>query len=178
MNSTIDKDSIETENGDPFLNLKTGYFLSDKYKSAVLIIPQEDSLFKIEIYTEEFNHWIKNDELKNLNINPIQFKWIFKDYNFDGQKDIYIQEAISNGLGISYGCLITLNPRTKRFFLHSETIDLGSIEPDDITKTITSIEMSDCMQPSEPCILTHKWYNNKLVPISKKCPDCNYNSYK
>jgi len=44
-----------------------------------------------------------------IDANPTQFYLDFKDYDFDGQKDIYLQRSASNGWSLSRGCLINVS---------------------------------------------------------------------
>ena len=120
-------DSLEYENWEPFLYLKTGNFLSEKDKNAILVFNNTDTTYQIELYTLEKEKWIKNDALTNIEANPMQFYFIVQDYNFDGQKDIYLQMSASNGWSLSRGHLLTID-KNKKLNLHQETKTLAKYD--------------------------------------------------
>jgi len=80
--------------------------------------------------------WSNLDSLIITDILPLQFELEFEDYNFDHQKDIYIQFTASNGYSISKGQLITVNPISRKLELHPEARELGNMKPDPIRKLV------------------------------------------
>ncbi|PZR22776.1 MAG: hypothetical protein DI539_04595 [Flavobacterium psychrophilum] len=90
LNTNIDKDSISFDNDKPFLRLRAGRFLSPETKNAFLVSNIKDSIYKLELYTQASGKWIKNDEQIINDAYLLQFDLNLDDYNFDGQKDIYI----------------------------------------------------------------------------------------
>ena len=71
-----------------------------------------------------------------IDANPTQFYLDFKDYDFDGHKDIYLQRSASNGWSLSRGCLIIVNPQTKKLMEHKEANNLANMNPDFENKII------------------------------------------
>jgi hypothetical protein len=165
-------DTFEFDSWEPFLFLKTGNLFSDSAKHAVLITCLTDSIYKLELYSLKNNKWNKMDELDSLEAFPIQFDTKFADYNFDGLKDIYIQYSVSNGYALSYGHLLTLDPKTMQLARHPEASNLGSINPDPETKTVSSEQVIECRNSRETaiCTLRSKWETGKLKVIKKDCP--------
>lgn len=174
LKNSLNKDSIELQSWKPFYYLKTGYFLSDKEKNALLIKPDKDSLFTIEIYSQNGEVWVKDDALENFDLHPIQLATSFNDYNFDKKNDIYIQFAVSNGYAVSYGHLITINPQNKKMSVHPEAEELGNMKVDSIKEIIISEQWQTCLTNDYvgPCLITNKWTNGKIIFIDKVCPEC------
>lgn len=165
-------DSVEYVNYEPFLYFKSGYFLNQKRKNALIMERASDSTFLIELYTEEKDHWIENSTIRNLNPFPYDFGIKFNDYNFDNQKDIYIQTAVSNGTGFSFGHLLTIDPSTQELVEHKEASELGNMKPDINSKAIISEELIFCYPKGERnfCKLINKWTGSQLVTVKKNCP--------
>lgn len=174
LNTAIDKDSLSFENDKPFLRLRIGKFLSPESKNAFLVSNVKDSIYKLELYTLKSGKWNKDDQKTITDAYMMQFDLNFDDYNFDTQKDIYIQSTASNGYSISRGHLVTLDPKTLKMELHPETRNYGSMKPDRTTKFVYSY-IKKCYDPTEgplpPCQVINKWKNNKLVVVStEECP--------
>lgn len=157
-------DSLEFENWEPFLYLKTGNFLSEKDKNAILVFNNTDTTYQIELYTLEKEKWIKNDALTNIEANAMQFYVIVQDYNFDGQKDIYLQRSASNGWSLSRGNLLTIN-ENRKFCLHSETKELANMSPDYESKTVYTDELDYSKSGRIINKRINKWKDGKLISL-------------
>lgn len=176
LNTAVVKDSLSFENDKPFLRLRIGKFLSPQERNAFLVSHVKDSVYKLELYTETSGKWIKNDEKTVKDAYMLQFDLDFDDYNFDGQKDIYMQSTASNGYSISRGHLIIINPENLKMQLHPETRDYGSMIPDRLKKIVYSCTPNQCYDslqsgPLPPCQVINRWKDNKLVFVSmEECP--------
>lgn len=157
-------DSLEYENWEPFLYLKTGNFLSENDKNAIIVFNNTDTTYQIELYTLEKEKWVKNDFLINIEGSPMQFYVIIQDYNFDGQKDIYLQMSASNGWSLSRGNLLTIN-KDKKFCLHPETKELANMTPDYESKTIYTDELDYSKSGRIINKRMNKWKDGKLISL-------------
>lgn len=156
-------DTLEFNNSNPFLYIKSGKLFSKYEKNAIIINCPTDSTFNILFFTKKNEKWIKDDEFKNLNFNPLQFYLDFKDYNFDGQKDIYIQRSASNGWSLSRGYLFTIDTITKKITEHKETRDLSNMTPDIEKKVIYTDELDFSGKERKVNCRINKWKNGKLI---------------
>lgn len=165
LQKAIKTDTLEFENWEPFLFFKSGYLLSQKEKNAIIVHCPTDSTYIIELYTKLNDKWIKNDQQNNMEAHPIQFNLNFEDYNFDGQKDIYLQESVSNGWPISKGHLFIINPETKKLEEHEETRNLANMNPILKDKIVYTDELDYSYQFRKINRRINKWINGKLVPF-------------
>ncbi|CAN5443040.1 hypothetical protein BH11BAC2_BH11BAC2_10250 [soil metagenome] len=172
LDNALNLDTFEFANWDPFLFIQTGSFLSTTEKNAILVSCPTDSTYKIELYSKNSDRWVENDELEDLDAFSPQFYTDYNDYNFDGQKDIYLQCSSSNGYSLSRGHLLTINSKTKKIENHPETRDLANMKPDLKTKTVFSETVYyDSLGFRGICTLTNNWVRGKLKTIKKECSD-------
>ncbi len=125
--------------------------------------------YKVELYTLQNNNWIKKDEISCLEAGVIQFYTRYADFDFDGHKDIYIQHTCSNGIALSHGYLLTINPKTKKLTYHKEAYELASMHPDPKSKTVISLDIRDCSMKRDTCQIKNVWKNGTLKTTSKDC---------
>ena len=173
LDRALHLDTLEYSNFEPLLFIKTGNFLSLTEKNAVIIsCPTDDYTYKIELFSKIAEKWKKKDELELQDVMPVFFDLVFDDYDFDGQKDIYVQGVVSNGYALSRGHLLTINPETKKMKTHPETRDLANMYPDFETKIIFSedVDWSIDYGFRQVCELKHKWVDGKLKIIKRECP--------
>jgi hypothetical protein len=152
---------------DKFLFFKSGHILDSLELNAITNNGQADTTFSIKLYSLKNLRWQMLDSISNLKDFPWRFDISFNDYNFDGQVDIYIQIAVSNGWGYSYGYIILIDPKTKKLELHKEAIDFGNMSIDPYSKTIFSEEWQGYDSLSQPhfSTLSNKWINGQLKTI-------------
>ena len=158
------------ENNQAFLFFKSGQIIGKTEKNAIVVICPTDTTYTIRLYSIQNNKWNLSDSITGLEAFPTQFDPIFDDYNFDGQKDIFIQVSASNGWSLSRGHLIIIDPKTKMFDLHKETRDFANMTPDIKTKTVKTEMWNgyDLKNRHQLTIFSNKWVNGKLKKISKK----------
>lgn len=175
LDNSLQLDTFEFSNWIPFLFLKTGNFLSALEKNAILVTCPTDSTYKLEYYSKSGDKWVKNDELDLPDAFPTQFYLDFDDYNFDGQKDIYLQCSASNGYALSRGHLLTINPKTKKILTHPETRELANMQADFESKTVISEEVIWSVDYGFQgvCDLRNKWIDGKLKTVKRECPSKN-----
>lgn len=150
---------------------EAGYLFNDSEKNAILLTNTSDTTYTIKLYTQDNNRWIENDSVENLK-RTIALDINYEDYDFDGQKDIYIKVSTSNGLPMSRGHLLTVNPTTKKLTEHIEIRELANLKPDKENKVVYSefvIWHKDNGMPNI-CTSTNKWVNGKLTTIKTTCP--------
>lgn len=172
LEKAIKSDSFEYDNWEPFIFFKSGNFLRKTVKNIVIVHCPTDTTYCIELYVVKENNWFQSDSLSGLRAFPVQFNLVFDDYNFDGLNDIYIQVSVSNGHSLSYGHLLTIDPKTLKFTKQIETDELANMQPDIKTKTIISEEAIWCKTngKKELCKWTNKWVHGQLITIKKDCP--------
>lgn len=91
----------------------------------------------------------------------------FDDYDFDGQKDIYIQAHVSNGLAVSKGYLVFIDPLTMKLTEYKEARNLSNIGTNDKSKEILSDSIIfDHKNGRSLCRINHKWVKGKLLATS------------
>lgn len=168
-NSLKPTDSVEYRNENPFVYIKTGKIISAQNLNGLLVENVSDSLYRVELYTLTGKGWLKNDEVSFYEKDLLQFLTVFKDYDFDGQKDLYIQSTASNGYSLSYGNLILINKETKKLKLIKEAKRLTNMNPDSKLKLVLS-ESVDWCPDLKICKLSNQWKQGNLITIKKECP--------
>jgi hypothetical protein len=172
-------DSVEFYNWEPFYAIKSGYILNNTEKNLILVSCPSDSTYTLELFAIIDNHWKFIDSVSNLVAFPVQFEATFNDYNFDGQKDIYIQTSASNGYSLSRGNLIIIDPESKKMKLHVEAREFANMRPDKHTKSVISEiwEGKDLYGNLQLTYLTNIWQGEQLKTINKttKTIIINYN---
>lgn len=163
-------DTFEVDHFGPFLFFKSGYMLSKDEKSAVAIYSSTDTTYCVQLYSMRERKWELSDSIDGLDALPMQFDLIFDDYNFDEQTDLYIQVTASNGWSLSRGHLITIDPKTKKLKLHTETRDFANMTPDKRTKTVRTELWNGYNKNGsvQLTVFTNKWIAGKLKTIRKK----------
>ena len=132
------KDTLEIRNSEPFLFFKSGNILSSTEKNAIVIVCPTDTTYAVRLYSLKNKSWELTDSVAKLDAFPSQFELTFDDYNFDKQKDIYIQVSASQGWSLSRGHLFIIDPVTKKLTRHEEARDLANMKPDPKTETVVS----------------------------------------
>ncbi len=153
-----------------FLFFKSGRIIGKTEKNALVVICPTETTYAVRLYGIQSNRWIILDSIGGLDAGPTQFDPILKDYNFDGQTDIYLQVSASNGWSLSRGHLITIDPETKNFELHNETRDFANMKPDLKTHSVATELWNgyDMKGRHQLTIITNKWVDGQLKTISKK----------
>jgi hypothetical protein len=170
LDKAVMLDTLDFDNEEPFLFLKSGHFLSKTEKNSILVTHPTDTTYFIRLYTQRDNKWVLNDSIDRLFAFTTQFDLVFDDYNFDKQTDIYMQVSASNGRAMSRGHLLTIDPKTKKLIEHKEARQLANMKPDSSTKTVTSEVWLgwDTKDKQHMSILTNKWVNGRLQTVKKK----------
>ena len=165
FNNEFEFDSLQS-----FLFFKSGYFLDKTEKNAITIQCKTDTTYSIKLYVVKDQDWQRIDSISGLDAFPWQFDVKFEDYNFDGQKDIYIQVSASNGWSLSRGHMLIIDPSTKKFILHNETRDFANMRPDPNTETIFTELWNgyNTQGQHQLTIFKNKWINGQLKTVSEK----------
>ena len=103
-------------------------------------------------------------ELKNDFFFP-SFNYKIKDYDFDNLNDLHIQRYATNGLGMSYGYLITINKKLK-FNHQQETDNLPNMVVDYQLEQIISDSIINSINGRSIIKNYHMWKNNKLINVN------------
>lgn len=147
---------------------KIGNFLIPAEKTALLICNNA-----AELYVYKNGKPVKECRIAVPNLDSrSEFQVTYDDYNFDGQKDIYIQRTLSNGWPMSLGCLITVNKSANRLERHDECDNLANMQPDPKRKVVVTDSIPDCCaagRKQQLCKVLNKWQRNKLMPLAKGC---------
>jgi hypothetical protein len=162
------KDTLEFSNQEPFLFIKSGNLFSKNEKSSIIVYCPTDSTYRIELYSLINKKWIISDELSNLDVPFKQYEILFRDYNFDNFKDIYLNRTSSNGISMSEGHLLIVNPLSKKFVNHLETKNLKNMYPDNKTKSVFIDSVDYNVNGKRVWNLIYKWKNGKLINTNKK----------
>lgn len=170
LEKSLRVDTFEVDHFGPFLFFKSGYMLSKDEKNAIAIYSSTDTTYCVQLYSMRERKWELSDSIDGLDALPMQFDLIFDDYNFDEQTDLYIQVTASNGWSLSRGHLITIDPKTKKLKLHTETRDFANMMPDKRTKTVRAELWNgyDKDGSVQLTVFTNKWIAGKLKTIRKK----------
>ena len=164
------KDTLEFQSSEPFMFFKSGNILSSTQKNAIVIVCPTDTTYAVRLYSLRNNSWELVDSISNLDAFPSQFELTLDDYNFDKQKDIYIQTSASQGWSLSRGHLFIIDPVTKKLARHEEARNLANMKPDPKTETVVSELWNGYNDKNQHqlTILTNKWVNGKLKTIKQK----------
>lgn len=170
LDSARTSDTVEIDSWKPFMFFKSGYFLSKARKNTILVTCTTDTTYLIKLFVLKNRKWYLVDSINKLDAFPPQFDIVFKDYNFDGQKDIFIQVSASNGWSLSRGHLLTIDPLTQKMIQHKEARNLANLNPNPKTKTVTSEIWNgyNSEGQNQLTILTNKWIDGKLKTIGKR----------
>ncbi|MFT7086565.1 MAG: hypothetical protein ACJAV5_002294 [Vicingaceae bacterium] len=155
-----------------FLFFKSGNFLNNTEKNAMVVFGSTDSTYSIKLYSIKDKKWFVTDIINDLYLLPVFFNSRFDDYNFDNQTDIYLQVSASNGYSLSIGYLLTIDPKTKKFSEHLEARELANMKPDTRKKVVISEKVIWCKNNGElkVCKLTNKWVEGIIKTIKEECP--------
>jgi len=170
LDSAATKDTLEFISAEPFLFFRCGHILSSTEKNAIIIVCTIDTTYLVKLYSMRNRQWELTDSISGLDAFPSQFELTFNDYNFDKQKDIYIQVSVSNGWPLSRGHLLIVDPVTKKLTRHEETRYLANMKPDPKTETVVSELWNGYNEKGQHqlSIFTNKWVNGKLNTVKKK----------
>ena len=166
---TLEYSEWKTREGN-FFFFKSGNFLSENTKNALYIHSDNDSVFILKLYKQEKQKWMEMTFVDSIHISPLYFDLKFRDFDFDGEKDIYIQTNVTNGSGISSG--IVFIQKNNKLFLNEDLSYLGNITADTTGKTIISEKIIFCKSDGqkEICKTRHEWKGDNLVTKSIDCP--------
>lgn len=155
----------------PLLYLRAGPILKDQDWNALLISNPTNTTYQVELFSYQQEQWQKMDQI-TVPADPIAFDIRLKDFDFDGVKDIYIQNATSNGFVISRGELLLVDPIHQTLHLVQSASWLGNLRPDDTTNTVFSEEAIWCAETTfmNTCSSQYHWSKQELVFDQKKCP--------
>lgn len=169
--NTLEYNNInEFDTPEKFLFFRSGTFLGQSVKKAIAINCLSDTTFSIKLFSMIGQTWQLLDSITGLEAFPWQFDLQTKDYNFDGQQDVYIQVSASNGWSLSRGHLILINPNLNKFELHPEARDLANMSVDGYSGTIFSEEWNgyDSLWHPQLIISANRWIGGKLKTIEKR----------
>jgi hypothetical protein len=161
--------TYEIDLADQFQFFQSGHILDSTEVNAISVKCGNDTTYTLKLYSLKNLTWILLDSIGELDAYPWQFDLNLKDYNFDGQTDIYIQVSASNGWSLSRGHLILINPLSKKLELHNETRDFANMSVDPCSKSIFTEEWQgyDSLNNPHLTIFTNKWIDGKLKTIDK-----------
>ena len=162
----IKNDTLEYVNFDPFIFLKSGHLFGENKKQYIKLSVKSEKVMHLELYILKNDTWIINDrlDLNNDFILP-SFNYKIKDYNFDSCNDLYIQRFSTNGLGMSYGYLITLNKNLKMNH-QQETDDLSNMTIDYEHEQLISDSIISNINGRFILKNYYYWKNNKLKKVN------------
>ncbi len=161
-------DTLEIINLEPYWFIKSGKLFAKNAKSAFIVNCPTDSTYRVRFFTENNGKWIKNDELENLEFFPIQNEVLMADYNFDGFLDFYLNSSSSQGISLSRGHLLTINPSTRKIENHFETRNLANMFPNRKTMTIYADSIEYNLKGKAVWKLKYQWENGKLKSTNQK----------
>lgn len=114
------------------------------------------------------------DSLLIEDLLPVNLDLVFDDYDFNGQKDVYIQAFVSNGLALSTGYLVLIDSLTMKLTEYKEARNLANIATDYKSKEILSDSIIfDHKNGRSLCRIKHKWVKGKLLATSIDYPYIN-----
>lgn len=131
-------DTIQMYSANPFLFYKTGFLFDSKLRHSIVLSCTNDSTYALRLYQVNDSSWSLIDSLGGMPANRTVFYIESKDYNFDREADIYIQNSYSNGYPISTGYIILVDPVTRHLTLLPGSGRYGNISADPSTKILHS----------------------------------------
>lgn len=145
---------------------KSGYLFSKDKEHAVELTPTEtDTENIISLYEVDGGRKVFLDSLRIGEVLGIQCDFIFADYNFDGQIDLYVQATVSNGLAFSYGYLIIMDKDLMKMREYKEARNLASIYPNPQLSIVFSDSLVSDFKGNRVYKQKNKWINGKLVQV-------------
>lgn len=155
------------------LYFKTGNLFNSKTKHAITLYSINDTTIQCALHDLAGDKW--TDRVSNISMpidgfSPAYFHVWFDDYNFDGNKDLYIHFYQSMSVAHAYGYILTFNPHNHSLTLHPETIEIPNLDIDTKSKTLTSTVYSNPNIDTEnfKVVSNYGWTNGMLHLISKK----------
>lgn len=131
-------DTIQMYSANPFLFYKTGNLFDTKLRHSIVLTCTDDSTYAIRLYQVNDSNWALVDSLGGMPADRAMFYIESKDYNFDKEADIYIQNHYSNGYPISTGYIILVDPVTRHLTLLPGSSRFGNISADPSTRLLHS----------------------------------------
>lgn len=164
-------DGLRFDNTNPFMVVQAGEYLSDSLKNVIVVRELTDSTYELRVYSKQGNKLKLDDSIEGIDVSEVYFDMSYDDYNFDGQRDIFLRERASNRYEMSYGLLLTIDPATKKITPHPETRELSNMWLEPATRTVFSDSTTSCANTDMTaiCHLTNKWVDGKLTTVSRKC---------
>ncbi len=165
-------DSLAHDAWDPFICFRSGFYGTRSEKQAIIIQRENDSGMWVQLFELDDTTWVTKSTLRGLPDRSVYFNVALNDFNFDGQADLYINAATSNGYSLSTGYLITIHPQTRQMQLHKEASGLANMRPDPRTQLVYSDALVSCDPVNMPDVSTweNSWINNTLVTTKKSDP--------
>lgn len=172
LSLAIEEDTIlhQSASRRPFLYFRSGNFISESRKHAVVICSASDTTVWVDLYQITSTGWAKREMLTELSGPGIAFSVIYDDYNFDGITDLFIAESCSNGYSLCRGNLLITDSSTRFIALHPEANGLANMKTEPGNKLIHSDSVIWCKGIESICALTSVWKGGQLVTSRRDCP--------
>lgn len=154
----------------PFVYFHATHSL-DTARAAFVFSNTNDSTALVRYYRLVDGKWMLKDSIPNLPGGSRPVNAALEDFNFDGQPDIYLLEAMVSENGLHYGWLFTIDPVTKQLTEHPEVREMGDLSADQATKSIISITLKALghnLPPSKCTVISH-WEKGQLKQTSRLC---------
>jgi len=141
-----------------FGSLRIGYLFDKQVRNAILIETDSTKTYHLKIYKELNRKW-------NLVFNQDSIisysKIIFRDFNFDGKKDLAISCDKSLGTSI-FEIKLWLNISDNKTFKYVPNFEeIGTPTIDNLNKTI--LGFTSCCEFQEMSLNEYFWEKDKLV---------------
>lgn len=154
----------------PFLFFRSGNFISESIKHAVVIYSASDTTLWVDLYQITSKGWAKKEALTELDGPGLSFNVVYDDFNFDGITDLFITKSCSNGYSLCRGSLLIMDSSTRFITLHPEANALANLKTEPGNKLIHSDSVIWCKGIESICALTSLWLNGQLVTTKRDCP--------
>ncbi|NML22026.1 hypothetical protein HHL16_14155 [Pseudoflavitalea sp. G-6-1-2] len=170
LNKSTDDAERVYSSGAPFVYFHATQSL-DTVRTAFVFYNTNDSTASVRWYRFLNGKWMLKDSISNLPGGSRPVNAVFQDFNFDGQRDIYLQEAMVSENGLGYGLLFTIDPKTKQLTEQPVFRDMGDMSADAATKSIISITLKALGHdlPPAKCTVISQWENGQLKTTSRLC---------
>ena len=126
--------------------VKSGFLFSKKEKNTLFAYSISDSAILVRNFLESNGKWKESSNSINLPIHsfsPAYFRFSMEDFNFDNNRDLFLQFYQSMGNADSYGYLLIFDEKSRNLVLVKESIALPNLEPDPTHHLLKSTRFSN-----------------------------------
>lgn len=166
LDNSVELDSANWYEINPFKDFQSGYLLNDTVINAVYI-EEHDTLCDMNLYKLEAGNWELITSIQDLEFSSLSYEISFLDFNFDGTNDIFMRTSASNGYVMSRGHLIEYNLANNELIIHDELVEYSNFSINKETQQLIAESEGYCSNPPffSPIITLFEFNEGKFEKV-------------